>query len=56
MYGPGPFEVLAIVDRDGGEALLVKTESREREIEAAWIGPAHAVPGCGSCEPEPFGS
>ena len=42
-YGPGPFEVVAVVDRGGRDApaaLLVKTEFGEREIDAVWVGPA----------------
>jgi hypothetical protein len=42
-YGPGPFEVVAVVDRGGWDAplaLLVKTEFGEKEIDAAWLGPA----------------
>jgi hypothetical protein len=45
-YGPGPFEVVAVVP--GGPAaplaLVVRTECGEREIEAAWLGPA--LPSC----------
>jgi hypothetical protein len=39
-YGPGPFEVVAVVDGGGRDALLVTTEFGEREIDAAWLGPA----------------
>jgi hypothetical protein len=42
-YGPGPFEVVAVIDRGGREgtlALLVRTEFGEREIGAVWLGPA----------------
>jgi hypothetical protein len=42
-YGPGPFEVVAVVDRGGRDApldLLVETEFGEKEIDAAWLGPA----------------
>jgi hypothetical protein len=40
-YGPGPFEVVAVVD---GGGLLVKTEFGEREIDATWLGPALREP------------
>jgi CheY-like chemotaxis protein len=41
-YGPGPFEVVAVV-RGGPAAplaLLVRTEFGERAIDAVWLGPA----------------
>jgi hypothetical protein len=41
LYGPGPFEVLAVLggrDRDLPLTLLVNTEFGPREIEAAWLG------------------
>jgi hypothetical protein len=42
-FGPGPFPVLGLVG--GGErglplAVLVRTESGDRQIDAAWVGPA----------------
>ena len=42
-YGPGPFEVVAVIDRGGREgtlALLVRTQFGEREIDAVWLGTA----------------
>jgi hypothetical protein len=41
VYGPGPFEVLAVLDRralDLPLALLIKTEFGPREIDAVWVG------------------
>jgi hypothetical protein len=43
VYGPGPFEVLAVIDQGGlgpPLALVVQTEFGPREIDAAWLGPA----------------
>jgi hypothetical protein len=40
-FGPGPFEVLEVRDRraEGGTlALLVRTDSGEKEIDAEWLG------------------
>jgi hypothetical protein len=45
VYGPGPFEVAAVLDRPEQGlplALLVNTECGPREIDAAWLGPAVA--------------
>jgi hypothetical protein len=41
-YGPGPFEVVAVVrgGPDAPLALLVRTEFGERAIDAVWLGPA----------------
>jgi hypothetical protein len=49
-YGPGPFQVVAVVDRGGRDAplaLLVQTELGEREIDAVWLGPARRESGPG---------
>jgi hypothetical protein len=42
-YGPGPFEVLAVVGRGGvgpPPALVIQTDLGPKEIDAAWLGPA----------------
>lgn len=55
-YGPGPFGMVAVVDRGGQDALLVNTEFGEREIDAAWLGPALLVAfhaGDADCMPAP---
>jgi hypothetical protein len=41
-FGPGPFEVLEVIDRrDQGGALLllVRSSAGVREIPAVWLGP-----------------
>jgi hypothetical protein len=45
-YGPGPFEVVAVGVRGSSGApltLVIKTAFGEREIDAAWVGPAIAA-------------
>lgn len=34
-YGPGPFELITVVD--GNSRVVVKTEFGEREIDAVWL-------------------
>jgi hypothetical protein len=41
LYGPGPFEVVDVLDLDGVRFLVIRTESGERkEIEAVLLGVA----------------
>jgi hypothetical protein len=40
-FGPGPFTVISLVgggDRGLPLAVLVRTESGDRQIDAAWVG------------------
>jgi hypothetical protein len=41
-YGPGPFEVVGVVDKSGlgiPAAVILKTESGEREVNTVWLTP-----------------
>lgn len=55
VFGPGPFEVVGVVDerdQDRPLAFIIQTQSGEKEINAAWVGlPAKrsAPPGTTQC-------
>jgi hypothetical protein len=53
VFGPGPFEVVRLVDRGGRTTttgLLLRTELGEREIDEVWLAladePSSRMPPC----------